>query len=163
MKKGHRTQDNAAFIRRWFEEVWNKGREEAIDEMFAEDGVAHGLGDEPGHDIRGASEFKPFFRSFRGAFPDIEVVVEDTISEGDRVAARCSVRARHGGDTLGFAATNRPVEFEGISIVRVEGGKIVEAWNNFDFMSMYGQLGALRLGARPAGAPDDDEPLPSLD
>ena len=37
------TGDPKALVRRWFEEVWNKGREEAIDEMFAEDGVAHGL------------------------------------------------------------------------------------------------------------------------
>jgi len=162
MREGYESSDNAAFIRRWFEEVWNKGREEAIDEMFAEDGVAHGLGDEPGQDIRGPSEFKPFFHSFRGAFPDMEVVVEDTISEGDRVAARCSVRAKHSGHTLGFAATHRPVEFHGISIVRIRDGKIVEAWNNFDFMSMFRQLGALRLDA-PAAGPPADEALPSTD
>ena len=162
MQKGYETSDNAAFIRRWFEEVWNKGREEAIDEMFAEDGVAHGLGDEPGQDIRGASQFKPFFRSFRGAFPDLEVVVEDTVSEGDRVAARCSVRAKHSGHTLGFAATHRPVEFHGITIVRIGGGQIVEAWNHFDFMSMFRQLGALRFDA-PAAEPPRDEALPSSD
>ena len=150
------SEHNKAFIRRWFEEVWNKGREEAIDEMFAEDGVAHGLGDEPGRDIRGASEFKPFFRSFRGAFPDIEVVVEDTIAEGDRVAARCSVRAKHSGHTLGFAATHRPVEFHGISIVRIRDGKIVEAWNNFDFMTMFQQLGALRFDSPAHDAPKGD-------
>ena len=161
MAKGQKTPDNAALIRRWFEEVWNKGREEAIDEMFDAQGVAHGLG-ESGQDIRGASEFKPFFRSFRGAFPDLEVVVEDTVSEGDRVAARCSVRARHGGDTLGFAATNRAVEFTGMTIVRVRGGKIFEAWNSFDFMSMFSQLGALRLDAS-AAEPPRDEPLPSVD
>ena len=162
MRKDDETSDNAALIRRWFEEVWNRGREEAIDEMFAEDGVARGLGGESGGDLRGPAEYKPFFRSFRGAFPDIEVVVEDTVSEGDRVAARCSVRARHGGDTLGFAATNRPVEFSGVAIVRIRDGKIVEAWNTFDFMSMFRQLGALRLDA-PAAEPPRDEALPSTD
>ena len=134
--------DLKAFIRRWFEEVWNKGREEAIDEMFAEDGVAYGLADETGAPLRGASGFKPFFRNFRGAFPDIEVTVEDTIAEGDRVAARCTVRATHAGDTLGMAATQKPMEITGICIVRISDGKIVEAWNNFDFMSMFQQLGA---------------------
>ncbi len=137
-----KSQDNKAFIRRWFDEVWNKGREEAIDEMFAADGVAHGLGDEP---IRGPSDFKPFFHTFREAFPDIQVVVEDAIAEGDKVVARCSVRGRHKGDTLGYAATNLPAEFTGITIVRVRDGKIVEAWNSFDFMSMHQQLGALTL------------------
>jgi steroid delta-isomerase-like uncharacterized protein len=138
------SKDLGAFIRRWFEEVWNKGREEAIEEMFAEDGVAHGLADESGAQLRGPTGFKPFFRSFRGAFPDIEVIVEDTVAEGDKVAARCTIRATHAGDTLGFAATQRPMEITGIAIVRVKDGKIVEAWNNFDFMGMFQQLGTLQ-------------------
>jgi steroid delta-isomerase-like uncharacterized protein len=133
--------DNKALMRRWFEEVWNKGRVEAIDEMFAPDGIAHGLGGADGAPLRGPEGFKPFFHAFKGAFPDIEVVVEDAIAEGDKVAARCSVRGKHQGHTLGFAATGRPVEFHGICIVRVRDGQIVEAWNNFDFLNMYQQLG----------------------
>ena len=155
MKEGYETSDNAAVVRRWFEEVWNKGREEVIDELFGEGGVAHGLADETGSPLRGASGFKPFFRKFREAFPEIEVVVEDTVSEGDKVAARCTVRGRHRGDTLGFKATDSPVEFDGICIVRIAGGKIVEAWNNFDFMSMFQQLGALRLDATADTADPD--------
>ena len=45
--------DLKAFMRRWFEEVWNKGREEAIDELFAEDGIAHGLANVAGAQLRG--------------------------------------------------------------------------------------------------------------
>ena len=137
------SDENKALIRRCFEQVWNKGREEAIDEMFAEDGIAHGLADEGGETMRGPTGFKPFFQKFRAAFPDIEVVVEDTVTEGDKVAARCTVRGKHQSDSLGFAATQQPMEITGITIVRVRDGKIVEAWNNFDFMSMFKQLGAL--------------------
>jgi steroid delta-isomerase-like uncharacterized protein len=134
--------ENKALIERWFEEVWNKGREEAIDEMFAADGVAHGLGDAPGATLRGPDGFKPLFHNFRDTFPDMEVIIEDTVAEGDRVAARCRVRGTHKGEGLGLAATGNAVEFTGICIVRVENGKIAEAWNNFDFMSMFQQLNA---------------------
>ncbi len=137
------SDENKTLVRRWFEEVWNKGREEAIDEMFGEDGIAHGLAEDSGQPLRGASGFKPFFRKFRAAFPDIEVVVEDMVAEGDKVAARCTVRGKHQSDSLGFAATNQPMEITGMTIVRVRDDKIVEAWNNFDFMSMFQQLGAL--------------------
>jgi steroid delta-isomerase-like uncharacterized protein len=150
------SEHNKAFIRRWFEEVWNKGREEAIDEMFGEEGVANGLVDESGQPLRGPAGFKPFFRKFREAFPNVEVVVEDVVAEGDRVAARCSVRGHHRGDALGFAATEQPVEFTGMTIVRISQGKIVEAWNSFDFMTMYQQLGVLRLDA-PAATPGNEE------
>jgi steroid delta-isomerase-like uncharacterized protein len=128
-------------MRRWFEEVWNKGREEAIDEMLAEDGIAHGLVDENGEELRGPANFKPFFRKFRGAFPNIEVVVEDCICEGDKAAARCTVRAQHTGDSLGIAATNNSVEFDGLCIIQVKDGQIVEAWNNFDFARLNQQIG----------------------
>ena len=145
------SEENKALVRRWFEEVWNKGRAEAIDEMFAEDGVAHGLSD-AGESLRGPAGFRPFFHSFHGAFPDTEIVVEDVIAEGARVAARCSVRARHQGDTLGFRATNRPIEITGMVFTRIRDGKIVEAWNNFDFMTLFRQLGAVEMRQ-----PADDE------
>ena len=119
--------------------------------------------DESGAALRGPGDFKPFFRNFRGAFPGLQVTVEDTVSEGDKVAARCTVRARHEGDSLGLRATQKPVEFTGMTFARVRGGKIVEAWNNFDFMTMYQQLGALRLGDAGAEPPDPDDALPSLD
>ncbi len=144
------SEENKALVRRWFEEVWNKGRAEAIDELFAEDGTAHGLAGETGEPLRGPANFRVFHRTFREAFPDIEVVVEDVITEGDKLAARCSVRGSHQSDTLGFAATGRPVEFTGMTIARISDGKIVEAWNNFDFMTMFQQLGALQPPAPPA-------------
>ena len=137
------SEENKALMRRWFEEVWNKGRVEAIDEMFAEDGLAHGLADESGQPLRGPAGFKAFHEKFRTAFPDIMVTIEDLIAEDDKVVARCSVRGSHGGDSLGFAATNHPVDITGISIIRVKDGQIVEGWNNFDFMKMFKQLGAI--------------------
>ena len=132
---------NKALIRRWFEEVWNKGRADAIDEMFAADGIAHGLSDDVGKPLQGPGGFKPFHETFRGAFPNIEVIVEDVIAEGDKVVARCAVRGKHTGNHLGVAASNAPVDFTGISIVRIKDAKIVEAWNNFDFLRMNRQIG----------------------
>ena len=141
MQEQSTAEANKALVRRWFEEVWNKGRAEAIDEMFAADGIAHGLSDDAENPLLGPAGFKPFHERFRGAFPDIEVVVEDMIAEDDKVAARCSVRGKHTGDHLGIAASNAPVDFTGVSIVRIKDGKIVEAWNNFDFMRMNQQIG----------------------
>ena len=141
MQEQSTLEANKALVRRWFEEVWNKGRAEAIDEMFAADGIAHGLSGDEAAPLKGPVDFKPFHGTFRGAFPDIVVTVEDVIAEGDKVAARCSVRGKHAGDHLGVAATNTDVDFTGISIARIKDGKIVEAWNNFDFLRMNQQVG----------------------
>jgi steroid delta-isomerase-like uncharacterized protein len=137
------SEENKQLLRRWFEEVWNKGRADAIDEMFHEDGLAHGLADDPLNPIKGPKDFKPFHTLLRQAFPNMIVVIEDMIAEDDKVAARCSLRGKHEGDFMGRAATQAPIEFTGIAIVRIDKGKIVEAWNNFDFMTMYKQVGYL--------------------
>jgi steroid delta-isomerase-like uncharacterized protein len=137
------SEENKQLVRRWFEEVWNSGRADAIDEMFAENGIAHGLSDDPSQPITGPQEFRPFHTLFRDAFPNMMIVVEDMVAEGDRVAARCSVRAKHEGDFMGREATQAPVEFTGMTIVRVANGKIAEAWNNFDFMRLHKQVGLI--------------------
>lgn len=143
MSEQNNLEYNKALIRRWFEEVWNKGRADAIGEMLAEDAVVHGLSDDAAKPLRGPAGFLPFHTKFRDAFPNVEVICEDTIAEGDKVVVRCSVRGKHVGDSLGFKATGAQAEFDGIAIVRVKDGKFVEAWNNFDFMKMYKQLGAI--------------------
>jgi predicted ester cyclase len=93
--------------------------------------------------VTSATAFREFHKTFRGAFPDIVVEVEDCIAEGDKVVARCAVRAKHTGDSLGISATNADVDFTGIAICRIRDGRIVEAWNNFDFMRLNRQLGAI--------------------
>jgi steroid delta-isomerase-like uncharacterized protein len=137
------TVDNKALIHRWFEEVWNQGRAETIEELLAADCVIHGLADATGKDVRGPAEFKAFHAEFREAFPDITVTIEDTIAEGDLLVARCSVRGKHGGNSLGIPATQAPIDITGVTIVRVKDGKFVEGWNNFDFMKLYQQIGAI--------------------
>ena len=138
-------EEYKTLLHRWFEEVWNQGSESAIDEMFAADGIAHGLNDADGSAIRGCENFKILHRNFRNAFPNMKVTIEETVAEGDKIAAVCKVTATHAGEGIGVAPTNQPIEFTGLTIVKIKDGKIVEAWNEFDFMKMYSQVGALTL------------------
>ena len=127
-------------IHEWFEEVWNKGHEDAIGRLFASDGVAHGLEDPQGQPLVGPSGYAPFMRTYKEIFPDIHFDVRDVIQEGERVAARCVVSGTHTGEGLGIPPTQRRIEIEGMAFVIVHGGQIQEAWNIFDFRSLMGQL-----------------------
>jgi steroid delta-isomerase-like uncharacterized protein len=128
-------------IHRWFEEVWNQGRENMIDELTTKDAVSHGLSTVEGDNVRGPASFKPFYQRLKSAFPDIHFTVDDVLSEGDKIAARISVTGTHTGLGLSLPPTNRPVELRGIVMARTRDGKIAEVWNNFDFLSLYQQLG----------------------
>jgi len=99
------------------------------------------LSDDPAKPIRGPKDYTPFYKQFREAFPNMMIEVEDMVAEGDKVTARCSVRGKHEGNFRGIAATKSPVEFTGMTIVRIADGKIVEAWNNFDFATLNKQVG----------------------
>jgi steroid delta-isomerase-like uncharacterized protein len=135
--------DNKAFIRRWFDEVWNKKRTEAIDEMMDANCVVAGLG----QPLRGPAEFKAFHAAYIDAFPDVEIRVEQIVGEGDIVAARWSGGGTHRGAGLGFAATHKSASFSGMTFARVENGKLVEGWNAFDQLGLLQQLGVVKLPA----------------
>ena len=132
-----------AVSRDWFARVWNAGSEDAIHELLAADAQMHGLPTPDGKPVIGPQGFVPFWRKFRSAFPDIRITVERAVSQGDMVAVHCRVTGMHTGDGLGIAATQKPIEFWGMGMARSRDGKIVEAWNSFDFMTLYQQVGLL--------------------
>jgi steroid delta-isomerase-like uncharacterized protein len=143
-------KENEEVLREWFQKVWNEHNREAIFELFVSSGDAHGLrgtgrnagAQESGGSLKGPEEFAPLFDAFVNAFPNINVEIEEIFSSVERVVARCRVRGTHEGDGLGLPATGKSVDFSGISIARIADGRIVEAWNCYDFLTMYRQLGA---------------------
>jgi steroid delta-isomerase-like uncharacterized protein len=136
------SETNKALVRRWFEEVWNQGREATIDELFSAESVAHGLGDSES-DVHGPAEFKPFVANLRGSIPDLRIELEDILCEDDRVAVRIRLQGTHGGNGLGVAPTGGKVSIQGIIIVRFVDGQIAEGWNSYDQLGLLRQIGAL--------------------
>ncbi|HEY7099515.1 MAG TPA: ester cyclase [Terriglobales bacterium] len=137
--------DNAAILRRWFEEVWNKGRLSAIDEMASPDVIGHGQA-QHGVDI-GLKEFRPFVERLRSAFPDIRITVHQTVEQGEYAVARWSANMTHTGEFLNIRPSGRHVMVTGTTMVRIAGGKIVEGWDNWDQLGLLVQLGALPAAA----------------
>ena len=126
--------------RRWFEEVWNQGKPSAIDQMLADNAKVHGLG-EP---LSGPKDFKNLQAAYRGAFPDLNIRIDDIIAEEDRVVVRWFATGTHKGGTLGVPPTGKKVAFSGIAIARVANDRIVEGWNAFDELGMMRQLGVIK-------------------
>ncbi len=124
--------------RRWFDEVWNHGRREAIAEMMTPACIIH----DGETDSAGPDGFYPFFDRMNGSFSQIQVTVEDTIAEGDAACIRWSCSAKHTGEGLGIPPTGKTVHFTGITILRAASGKVVEAWQNWDMLGMMEQIQA---------------------
>ena len=114
------TEEAKAFVRRHFEDFVNRQDLTAADRNFASDYQEHGvdapLGSEPGPE--GPKQY--LAEAFR-RFPDIRVTIEDIIAEGDKVVVRNVWRATD-------RENQRQIEFGGIVIWRIAGGKLAERW-----------------------------------
>jgi steroid delta-isomerase-like uncharacterized protein len=116
----------------------NQGDETAFDDLLTENVIDHNPIPGQGPGVAG---FKQWMRYVRAAFPDVHVTVEDTISQGDRVAGRVTWQGTHGGMFAGVGASGKPVQFTAIHIVRFENGRAAEWWGVADLLGALQQIG----------------------
>jgi len=141
--------ENERLILRWFEEVWNQRRTATIDELMSPNIVLHGWVPE-----MGMAGFKQMHSDFLAAIPDLHITMELVLSDRDLVVAYNRVEGRQTGELFGIPPRKSFVTFFGTSIARVRDGKFVEAWDQYNFLELYGQLdglehiSALRKAAR---------------
>lgn len=135
-------EENMAILRRFNEEVWNKGNMAVANETFAGNYIAHDPS-HPGAEPRGPQSVIDFATMFRAGFPDIHITIEDIFGVDDKVVWRLSWRATHTGDYLGIAATGRQIKVNVIGINRVVNGRVVESWGVVDHLGPMQQLGVV--------------------
>jgi steroid delta-isomerase-like uncharacterized protein len=133
-------EENKSVIYRLTTAFWNEGNTAVIEELIATDFADHGAA--PGL-APGREGYKQMTLPFRAAFSQPHTTIDDAIVEGDKVAWRWTFRGTHTGPLMGIPATGKAIAFTGITIDRVAGGKIVERWNQADFMGLMQQLGAI--------------------
>ena len=133
------TEQNKAIVRRFFEEVFNTGNFDRLDELFAPDFTGHGLASQGAG--TGPDKVRHTVLHFRHAFPDIQFRVEEMIAEGDKVVVRVSFRGTHQGEFMGIPATGKLVHVSGVELARLENGKIIEeGWHYMDEQALLHQL-----------------------
>ncbi len=124
---------------RFEEEVYNKGNLDAIDEFVAEDFRHHAPFPTP----QGRDGYRQFMARFTQAFPDATSTSEDVVVQGNKIAARYTMRTTHEGDFADVPATGRSAEITGISMYRFVEDKIAEEWAAADMFSFMQQVGAV--------------------
>ena len=140
--------ENKALVRRFYEEVWDKGNLDACDEVFAEDYVRHDL--RPSEPVPGPEGQKQIAADFRSAFPDLRVEVDILVAEDDYVVGRWTASGTHRGRWGTLEPTGRRTTFSAVNVFRFENGKVAEIWNHRDDLGLREQIGSpIYAGARP--------------
>lgn len=132
------SEQNKALVRRFYDEVFGKRNIALIDALSAPNFTDHTPA--PGQ-APGVQGIKDVVQMFVKAFPDLRVVVEEMVAEGDLVAARFRMEGTHQGDLFGTPPTGKRVTFRGLDMVRVKDGKATDVWHYGDDMVVMAQLG----------------------
>lgn len=127
-------------VRRFYEEVLNKGDFAVAEEILATDYIDHG---NPPDAPRGVEGFRQFFAKVSGVFPDIQVSIEDMVVGEGKAAIRLTISGTQKESFLGYPATGKFASWTGIDIMHLSGNKISERWNERNFFGMLMQLGLI--------------------
>lgn len=128
-------------IQRYFDELFNRGQTELVNELLHPEYVNHSPGwpDLP----RGREGVALVVRAMRDAFPDLHYTIEEQIEQGDAVVVRARVRGSHRGEFLGRAGSGRGFDVQQITIERFRDGRIVAHHRVTDELGLQRQIGIL--------------------
>jgi steroid delta-isomerase-like uncharacterized protein len=131
--------ENVALVRRFYDEVYNRGEVSFADEAHAPDYRYHDTTNPD--EVVDHATFMARNAGFATGFPDRRVDIDDIFGAGDRAVARATLHATHTGNLGDIAPTGKKVRLTSTIIYRFEGNKIAEEWEIFDVLGMYRQLG----------------------
>lgn len=120
-------------------ELWNGGRLEIAEQLYSDQ--AERTDPNQMEAARGVQQIASYVAEVRAAFPDFKLQITKRIGEGDQIASEWTCSGTHRGTFLGIPPTGRRVEIHGVTLNRLQGGKIAEERVYFDRLSMLQQLG----------------------
>jgi steroid delta-isomerase-like uncharacterized protein len=132
--------DNAAIVRRFIDEVINRGDIGGAIRFVWEDVVEQVPFPGQGPGLAGLQDI---LRGMRSAFPDMHWTVDEQLTEGDRVLTRFTWTGTHNGPFLGIDATGTRASVWGMVIDRLVDGRIKETRMLMDTLGLMMQLGTI--------------------
>jgi predicted ester cyclase len=139
-----------AAVIRAFEDIFNKGNLDAIDDLFQPDVVFYSTAlPDPSEPVRGREAYREFARGFLEGFSDVHFDIKGVVAEGDLVVVRAVGRATHTAEYQGIPPTGRTVELAEMIMVRGGVGKCAEAGSRLDPRGLRQQLGRAPRGRPP--------------
>lgn len=136
------TDENKRLVRRYIETVVNTGNVDEIAEFISPDYIEVYNNTEHFLGVDGA---KNHILGARRTYADLRVTVEQQIAEAEWVVSRITARGTHVGEWLGMKPTGKVVEFTGVNIDRVVGGRIVEHGGAANLLEPLLEIGAIQV------------------
>ena len=125
------------------EKVWNQRQLELVDDLFPENFVAKPIAHQPMWIGTGPESMKHHIQEWLEGVPDLQMQTIEKVVEGDRVVVQWEMMGTHRGMLYGVPATGRSIKALGVTVYKVENGKIQDLQTAFDGLGLLQQLGVL--------------------
>lgn len=136
-------ETNKDIIRVYHQRLWGDGDKSAIADTWLPGAKVH-MTD---FDGEGIDTVREDVDRYFDAFTDVRTTIRHLVAEGDRVVLHWETTGRHVGPYGEIAATGKEITMAGMDLLRLDGGKIAECWSMWDGLSVYEQLGVLKIAA----------------
>ena len=125
-----------------YEQVWNdivnKGQIDLINDKNFDPRITQ---INASGNIVGIADFKAYYQNFITGFSDIKFTVVDAFGQGDKIVKHWRFEGKHTGDFFGIPATGKSVKVEGVTLVKMKNGRIVQEQDFMDNGILMQQLG----------------------
>lgn len=138
------TEELKSMIQKVFEEAYNKGNLDVLDELVDSNYLRH---QSPMKNVKGLNAYKKFVDDVRKAYTNFEMKVEEVLADGNKTVARIVLTGKHTGKTPTLMAppTGKEIAMVGCTVSTWENGKITEEWVYNDYMGLTQQFGVMPL------------------
>ena len=136
-------ETNKSIVLRFYKDIFEQGKLNLADELFAADYVNDDPHGPPGGWPHGPQGVKMIVTSYREAFPDIYYKIDEQLADGDQVVTRWTAGGTNTGSLMGMPPSGKKVRITGISIERIANGKIAATHVSLDLLGLMQQVGAI--------------------
>jgi len=141
------SEQNKALVRRIIVEIVNQGDLELVNQLIS---LEYAYFEPTVGAMRGREGYRGIVSTYRNAFPDLNLTIDEQIAETDTVVTRWRGEGTHRGELMGVAPTGKRVSVQGVVISRIKNGQLVDDFECYDVLGMLRQLGVAPALAKAA-------------
>ncbi|SDS28825.1 ester cyclase [Gramella sp. MAR_2010_147] len=136
----NQTEKNIQMYSQAWDEIINNGEINAINTSNFDENIV--LVSNP-ENIKGIEAFKAYYQNFLTGFSNIKFDIINIFGQDDNIVKHWRFRGEHSGDFFGIPATGKSIDMEGVTLVKMKNGKILEEHDFLDNMDFMAQLGLI--------------------
>jgi len=140
VKAHYQLESNLKMYETTWDQIINKGKLDEINETNFDKNITLITSPE---NIVGIEGFKDYYKNYLVGFSNITFTIVDVFGQGDQIVKHWNFKGTHSGEFFGIPASGNNVDIDGVTLVKMENGKIAQEQDFLDNLAFFQQLGLI--------------------